>query len=88
MSHTERNNHDQTPGMSVILQKAPIKRTKKLLLKNKHTEYIDIHLRKFILINSQSTMDLIYNEQMLKRINKSKKKMLFFFVTDRKKIKR
>ena len=75
MFHTERNNRYQTPGVGVVLRQAPEKRIKKVLLEKKHDDYIDINLRKVILINIQSTMDLLCNEDMAERIYKSKNKM-------------
>ena len=59
MFQTERKNCDQIPGVCVVLQQVPGKRIKKVLLKNKHVESIDINLRKVILMESQSTMDLL-----------------------------
>ena len=68
-------NRDQTPGVGVLLHHAPEKRIQKVLLKKKHDESIDIKLRKVILLNSQSTTDLLCNEEMVERIYKSNKKM-------------
>ena len=59
----------------MVLQQAPEKRIKKVLLKKKHADSIDLNLRKGILLDSQSTMHLICNEDMVDRIHKSKKKM-------------
>ena len=42
MFQTERNNRDQNPGVGVVLQKAPKKRIKIVLLKNKYDESINI----------------------------------------------
>ena len=58
----------------MVLQQAPENYTKKVLLNKKHAESIDINLRKFIMLSSQSTMDLLCNEDMVDRIYKSKKK--------------
>ena len=62
MFHTERNNCNQTPGVGVVLQQAPGKCIKKLLLEKKHAEFIDLNLKKVILLYSQSIMDLFCNE--------------------------
>ena len=72
---TERNNRDQTAGVGVVLQQLPEKRINKVLLDNKHADYINFNLIKVILLNSQSTMGLICNEYMVERIYKLKKKM-------------
>ena len=40
-----------------------------------NTDSIDFNLRKIILLDSQSTMDLLCNEYMVERIYKSKKNM-------------
>ena len=59
MFKTERNNRNHTPGVGVVLQQDPEKRTKKLLLEKKHADSININLRKVIIIDSQSTLYLI-----------------------------
>ena len=53
MFQTERNNRDQTPGVGVVLQQAPEKCIKKVLLEKKHADYINLNLRKVILIDSK-----------------------------------
>ena len=58
MFQIERNNRYHTPGVDVVLQWAPEKRIKKVLLENKHDDYIDVNIRKVILLDRQSTMDL------------------------------
>ena len=70
MFHTERNNRDETPGVGVVQQKAPEKRIKKVILEKKRSDYFDLNIMKFILIDSQSTMDLLCNEDMLEMIYK------------------
>ena len=59
MLQTDNSNRDQTPGVGVVLKQAPGKRIKKVLSKKNHNESININLRKVILLNIQSTMDLI-----------------------------
>ena len=59
-----------------MLQQAPENSINKVLLEKKHAESIDLNLRKFILIDSQSTMDLLFNENILESICKSKKLMI------------
>ena len=61
MFHTERKNRDQTPVVGVVLQKAPGKCTKKVILDKKYADSININLSKVILLDSQPTMDLICN---------------------------
>ena len=75
MFQTDSNNHYQTPGVGVVLQQAPEKRIKKVLLEKSHSDPITINLSKVILLDIQSTMDLIWNEYMVERIYKSKNKM-------------
>ena len=58
----------------MVLQQAPEKHINKVVLNNKHAESIDINLRKVILLNSQSTMDILCNEDTMERIYNSKKK--------------
>ena len=53
----------------------PEKRINKVLLKKKYSGSIDLNLRKVILLDRQSTMDLLFNEDMVESIYKSKKKM-------------
>ena len=65
MHKIERNNHYQTPGVGVVLQQAPEKLIKKVQLDKKHDDSIDLNLGKVILLNSQSTMDLLCNEDMV-----------------------
>ena len=76
MFHTERNNRDETPGVGVVQQQAPEKRIKKVILEKKRSDYFDLNIMKFILIDSQSTMDLLFNENILESICKSKKLMI------------
>ena len=57
----------------MVIQQAPKNCIKKVLLERKHYESININIRKVILIKIQSTMDLIFNEEMVGRICKSKK---------------
>ena len=59
-----------------MLQQAPENSINKVLIEKKHAESIDLNLRKFILIDSQSTMDLLFNENILESICKSKKLMI------------
>ena len=59
MSQTDSNNHYQTPGVGVVLQHAPENRIKKVLLEKSHSDPININLSKVILLDIQSTMDLI-----------------------------
>ena len=58
----------------MVLQQAPENCIKKVLLDKNHAEYIYFNLRKVILIDSQSTMDLLCNAEMVERIYKSKKR--------------
>ena len=74
MFQTESNNCDQTPWVGVLLQQAPEKHIKKVLLEKKPSESINLNLKKVILLESQSTMELIWNEDMAERIYKSNKK--------------
>ena len=60
----------------MVLQLAPENRIKKLLLKNNYSESIYLSLRKVILLDRKSTMNLICNEDMVERIYKSKNKMI------------
>ena len=75
MFQTYIKNRYQTPGVGGVLQQAPQKPIKKLLLKKKNNEYIDLNLRKTIMIDIQSTMHLLCNEEMVERMYKLKKKM-------------
>ena len=75
MFQTENNNRNQTPGVVVVLQQAPENRIKKVLLEKKHADSIDLNLRKVILLDSQSTMNLLCTEDMVKRVYNSKKKI-------------
>ena len=59
MSQTDSNNHYQTPVVVVVLQQAPEKRIKKVLLEKSHSDSIYIKLSKVILLDIQSIMDLI-----------------------------
>ena len=68
MFHIERNNCNQTPGVGVVLQQAPGNSVKKVLPEKKHSDSIDLNLRKVILLENQSTMDLLSNEDMVERI--------------------
>ena len=70
-----KNNRGQTPGLGVVLQQPPEKRIKKVLLEKKHTDSIYLNLRKVILLDSQSTMNLLCTEDMVKRVYNSKKKI-------------
>ena len=62
MFHIERNNCNQTPGVGVVLQQAPEKCIKKVLLEKKHADSIDLNLRKVILLYNQSIIDLFFKE--------------------------
>ena len=68
-------NRNHTPGVGVLLQQAPGKRIKKVILEKKHAESINIKLGKGILIDRQSTMDILCNKETVERIYKSKNKM-------------
>ena len=68
MFQTDRNNRGQTPGVGVVLQQAPGNSVKKVLPEKKHSDSIDLNLRKVILLENQSTMDLLSNEDMVERI--------------------
>ena len=68
MFHKENNNRYQTPGVGVVLQQASEKRINKVLLNKKLSDSIDINLRKVILLDGQSTMKLLCNEEMVERI--------------------
>ena len=48
---------------------------KKVQFERKHTESSYINLRKVILLEIQSTMDLLYNEEIKEMFYKTKKKM-------------
>ena len=65
---TERNNRDHNPLVGVVLQQASEKRTNKVLTNKKNADSIDLNLRKVILLDIQSTMDLLFNEDILDRI--------------------
>ena len=53
MFHEESNNCNQTPRVGAVLQQVPEKGIKKFLLDKNHVEFIDLKLRKVILLNIQ-----------------------------------
>ena len=59
MFQKDRNNRDQTLGVGVVPQQASEKCIKKVLLNKKHAESIYLNLRKVIMLDRQSTMDLL-----------------------------
>ena len=65
MFQIEINNRYQTPGVGVVLKQAPEKCINKLLPESNHADSIDINPRKVMLLNSQSTMDLLLNEDIV-----------------------
>ena len=76
---TDPEDYVKIPGVNysavVLLKQASGERNIKLLLKKSHTKSIKLDIRNIILLNIQSTMDLLYNIKLVENIYKAKKKM-------------
>ena len=64
-----------TNPTGVMLNQAFEERNRKLLFKKSHTKSINIDLRKFFLLYSQSTMYLFFNTKLVGNIYNAKKNM-------------
>ena len=76
---TDREDSVKVPGVTtptaMVLQKTFEQRNRKLMFKKIHANSIKLDLRNVILLDSQSTMDIFCNLNLVVNIYKSKKKM-------------
>ena len=78
-SKTDCEDYGKIPGVTtqtgVVLQQSFEEWNIKLLFKNSHAKSIKIDLRNFILLDTQSTMELFCNSKLFGNIYKAKKNM-------------
>ena len=77
--NTDPEDYVKIPGVTnptcVVLQQEFEERNRNLLFKKSHAKSIKLDLRNVILLDSQSTMDIFCNLNLVGNIYKSKKKM-------------